>query len=434
MRRPATAAACLAFVIVWDNSRAAAQPANTSCSALKEILMLPDAPPMPRVDCRIERGCLRVDWNIVQEQQISETLALFRFSEKTPLKIHTANVNLLQFAVTWTAKAEPQDKAFEATTKLFESIFPVISAITQVRGTNQGAARELAAWVVPLEYANNCLAQALSHVNGVVLDRTGDTNRQALHQARYYVGAALPRLSERRDAFLGSFTEGITADDWDVYLKVAERHTDFERRSAEFLPLAQRSVEGVLTTIEAQPRNSVVTLTGQASTRTGEAAGGAITAKYFVATSRPLAYHVGYAYGRIRDINFKQVRAASGQDVFTAVASENNRAADTSDRSVGADPVAFMTWEFARSGPNGRYGAGLTLGTGLDAPEKSFYFGGSTRIFTRVFVTAGAVVGVATRGDGAVTDTASGASRTVFSTLREVSAVKGFWSVSFKVY
>ena len=388
---------------------------------------------IPVVDCRIERGCIRVDWGIVQEQQLQEALGLFRFSEKTPLKIYTSNFNFLHYTVKWTAAAEPQNPAFERVSSLFDSVFPLLGILGGggARGFEVQTETTLSRWVVPLEQANNCLAEALGQVSGVVLDQAGDANKTALHKARHYIAQALPLLSLRRAEYL----EDLGPDDFELYYKVAERHTGFEKRAAEFLPLAQRTVEGMMTTIDAQPRNSVVTLSGQASTRAGEPAGGAVTAKYFVATSRPLTYHVGYAYGRIRDFGFKQVRSAQGQDVFTVVAGSNATSATTEDHSSGVNPIAFLTWEFANAGPNRRYGVGLTLGTALNAPQSSLYLGGSVRMFTRVFASAGAVAGRGLRGVGQTTDTAAdGAKRTVFATLREVNDVKVFWSVSFKVY
>jgi hypothetical protein len=398
---------------------------------LKELT---DPPPIPDVDCRIERGCLRIDWNIVREQKLDETLGLFRFSEKTPLKIYTSNFNFLQFSVNWTAKAEPQNPAFEKVSTLFDSIFPVLSLLSPGARALAGGP-DASRWVVPLEYANNCLAEALSRVSGVVLDRSGDSNRLAVNTARHYIAQALPLLSVRRAEYLEDITGETFGRNWELYLKIAERHADFERRAAEFLPLAQRSVEGMMATIDPQPRNSVVTVTGQPSTRAGEAAGGAVVAKYFVATKRPLAYHVGYGYGRIRDFEFKQVRSAAGQDVFTAVGSETPSTANVSDKSSGADPIAFLTWEFSNTGPNGRYGVGLTLGTAMTAPHESLFLGGSLRMFTRVFVTSGVALGNGTRGEGPTTDVAAdGTHRTVFTTLREVNDPKLFLSISFKVY
>src|SRR5262249_3467078 len=156
--------------------------------------------------------------------------------------------NYLKFTVTWTAKAEPQSKAFEVTSKLFDSIFPILSAFPGLRGganVSDPIPSAFAKWVVALEQANNCLGEGLSHASGVVLDKTGTANRDALHAAAHYVRSALPELNKDRDAYLATISVGLGSDDWAAYLKVAERHADFERRAAEFLPLAEQSVEGV---------------------------------------------------------------------------------------------------------------------------------------------------------------------------------------------
>jgi hypothetical protein len=224
----------------------------------------------------------------------------------------------------------------------------------------------------------------------------------------------------------------------ETYWKISERQSDFEKRVAEFLPLSEASYDGLITTVGAAKRNSFVEVTGQAARRSsGEPAGEALTARYFVASSRPLIYHVGYGYGRLRDIDFKQVRALSGQDVFTATKPEDDdeAAGGQGDDKGGPESVAFMTLEMLTRGPNGRYGAGFTLGTGLNAPGESLYAGGSFRVFSRILFTGGLVWARAERGEKPLIDSiASAEPRVAFAELTKNTATKGFFSLSFKVY
>jgi hypothetical protein len=223
----------------------------------------------------------------------------------------------------------------------------------------------------------------------------------------------------------------------DKYLKLAQRHDDFQTRAGEFLRLARRSVDGETTVMKVEKRNTVVLLTGQATKSDGEAVGETVTARYFVAWSRPVSYHVGYGYGRLKDFDFKQVRTLSGQDLFAATTPvDAEQAADLDDEAGEPEAVAFLTWEFLRRGPNDRFGFGATAGMGLNAPGDSIYLGGTVRIFSRLLITGGMVAAQATRGEGVVIDTTTSpdSTRTLFAELKERTDRNPFWSVSFRVY
>lgn len=419
---------------------------------------LPVPPPTPVV-CRLDQGCLSVDWNIAAQQNLTDTLKLYRFNETTPLRIHTTNINLLQFTVTWTQTVQQQVAGFEGATKLLEGIAPLLSLVAGGAGVlpmggDGDVGLKFAAWVTSLELANACMQDTIGAVSDIVIDRTGTAKRLRLHETHAIITKALPELLRLRADFLDSVaglpsptaaepsptippSVSLTVNELEMYTKMAQRHDDFQKRAVEFLPLARNSVDGVTMVMSAEKRNSVIALTGQASKREGEKVGQAVSATYFVAWSRPVTYHVGYGYGRLKTFDFNQVRTLSGQDLFAATKPvDAAAAADTSDDSSEPEAVAFLTWELLRRGPNNRYGLGFTAGTGLESPGNSIYVGGTIRIFSRLLLTFGSVSARATRGEGAVVDTTteSRETRTLFSTLREITATKPFWSVSFKVY
>jgi hypothetical protein len=138
----------------------------------------------------------------------------------------------------------------------------------------------------------------------------------------------------------------------------------------------------------------------------------------------------------LKDFDFKQVRSVSGQDLFAATTSSGNQSeAGAADTGTGVDAIAFLTWEFLSRGPNGRYGTGLTFGTGLKSPGTSVYYGGSIRVFSRLLISGGVVTAKATRGTSEVQESTPGGSiRTLFAGLTDKTATRPFWSVSFKVY
>jgi hypothetical protein len=268
------------------------------------------------------------------------------------------------------------------------------------------------------------------------VDKEGTGRRQRLYYVHELLAQTIPELAKRRLKFLES-AQTVDLPAMETYWRISERHTDFEHRVTEFLPLAESTYNGVITTVGSARRNTHLIVNGQAARRSsGEAVGEALTPRYFVAWSRPLTYHVGYGYGRIRDIDFKQVRALSGQDVFTATAPEDDDAAgNQDDDKAGPEAVAFMTLELLTYGPNARYGAGLTLGTGLNSPGESLYAGGTFRIFNRILLTGGLVWARATRGEKPLIETVVGAEpRQAFAELTENSATKPYFSISFKVY
>jgi hypothetical protein len=441
--------ACALSLIVSVAARA--QPAD-ACVALKDglndldiIIKIPDFADRERPVCRIDQGCLEVDWNIATKQQLTETLARFRFTEKTPLKVHTTNLNFLQYSVKWSQTVERQDKAFESVSNLFEKVFPVFGFLGVDRAIPEQTPDEkvLAAWVIPLERASLCLATTVAAYTSIVVDKQGTRYRRSLYDVHELLTQTMPELAKRRLAFLTvAGTKMNSADEpdstlMDTYWKVSERHADLERRVTEFLPLAEATFNGVVVTVGSAKRNSFVDVTGQATKRSsGEPVGEALTPRYFVAWSRPLLYHVGYGYGRLRHIDFEQVRALSGQDVFTATTPSDDAAAGSqADDEPGPEAVVFMTLELLSRGPNARYGVGFTLGTGLESPGDSLYGGGTFRVFSRVLITGGLVWARATRGEKPLIDSiVSGEPRVAYAELTTNSDAKPFFSLSFKVY
>jgi hypothetical protein len=409
------------------------QPGACATAAEEFHVVGPVELPPPPV-CRLDQGCVRVDWNIAPQQELTELLKNYRFNEKTPLRIHTSNVNLLRYKVTWTQKVEEQVKGFEQVTNLLEGVAPIFAAFSGGGlAVNSESPNDFDLWLRGLEIANLCLTDTVNRVTDIVIDRNGMENQHRLHEARIILEQALPVLLTRRTAYLSKGS----AVDLEKYLKLAQRHDDFQKRAGEFIPLARRSVDGETSVMKTEQRNSIVVLTGQAVKSDGEIVGQSVTARYFVAWSRPVIYHVGYGYGRLKDLDFKQVRTLSGQDLFEATkVVDAAQAADVTTDPGEPEAIAFLTWELIRRGPNNRFGGGFTAGMGLQSPGDSLYVGGTLRIFSRLLITYGVVAARVTRGEGLVIDTTTSATstRTLFAELKERTDRNPFWSVSFRVY
>jgi len=406
-----------------------------ACRAAADELDIAHPGPLPPGPvCYLGQGCLQVDWNIAPAMTIEQTLALYRFDEKHPLRIHTSNVNLLLFKVAWTQEVVERQAGFEKVTQLLEGVSPILSLVGGFTTAARGSGRnDLSDWLIGVEMANMCLADIVGRLTDVVIDRQGIENRQRLFEAHHVLSRALPVLLERRAKYLTTGEPKL-----EDYAKVGQRHDDFLKRVTEFLPRARSSIDGETTVMKQEERNSVVLLTGQAMKSDGTKVGQAVAARYFVAWSKPVIYHVGYGYGRLKDFDFKQVRTLSGQDLFAATKPvDKDTAAGSNDESTQAEAIAFLTWELYRWGPNERFGAGFTAGTGLQSVGESIYVGGTARIFSRLLVTYGLVAARGTRGEGVVVDdttTSPTETRTLFSELKERTDWKPFFSVSFKVY
>ena len=392
------------------------------------------SPPLPR--CRIENGCIRIDWNIAHEQKLEETLAMIRVTEEAPLRVHTANVNRLRYTVNWTTEIESRSEAFETVSQLFDSVLPVVSVLGGAMGA-YGPTTQFEEWTRQLAYADQCLGDTMTRFVGVAMDEDGSGEAvQILHQVEQTLARAMPGLVGLRVAALEyAWAQGAAPGartPMEIYWTVAQWHADLGRRVAEFLPRARASVEGVTTVLDPHKRNAVVLLKGQAATLGGEPVGEAVSARYFVATTRRLVYHVGYGYGRLKDLDFRQVRTAAGEDLFAAMESAGAGAAE----SGSGETVAFMSLEFLRRGPNHRYGVSGTIGTGFRAPGRSVYYGVTGRVFSRLLVTFGVVTATATRGEGEVIQATSELTqRTLFSAIKDTTDTRCcFWSVSFRLY
>ena len=392
---------------------------------------------LPR--CRVEDGCVQVDWNIAHKQQLEKTIAMFRVTEKDPLRIHTSNVNRLRYTVNWTTEVETRSQAFESISLLFDSVYPVASLVgsaIQFLGDSDPSYD----WVRQLEYAHRCLAETLTALSGIVIDEDGNRNRLRLHQVEETLTHAMPELAALRTAAFSQALarnrqSGLRVSPLESYWRIARWHTDLEQRMVEFLPRARISVNGVSTVLDPHKRNSLVRLTGQAANLAGEPVGEAVSTRYFVATARPLIYHLGYSYGRPKDLDFTEVRAASGQDLFAATKTTESAEAAGTTSTPGSDVVAFMSLEVLRGGPNDRYGFSVTTGTGLESPGHSIYYGATLRVFSRVLLTVGGVTATAIRGEGEVVDATSDLwNRSLFSAIKDTTSTERFWAVSFRVY
>jgi hypothetical protein len=135
---------------------------------------------------------------------------------------------------------------------------------------------------------------------------------------------------------------------------------------------------------------------------------------------------VGYAYAGLNENEFRTVRSADGQDLFSLVNQQ-----DTSDDFVLG--VALQSRPLAAGG---QFRALASLGTGIAAPGEHVYLGGGALLFDSLIISGGVVSGDTTRGSAKIVEKVfgGGESRELFGTIATSRVWRPYVSVSFKVY
>ena len=378
-------------------------------------------------DCASEEMCIVVDWRIASEQRLTDTLALLRPTNELPVRVHTINVNRLHYSVRWKTEVEGQSQAYETLSSWFDSLLTPVSIVSGIElyGVGQSARKD---WMTKIALAQRCIAETVATVSQVALD---EDDRGRLHEVERLITYTANELSvlgakALTEAESDPYREAM-AEYWDIAL----RQSVLERQITDFLGRARASVEGVSTVMPVEGRNTIVRLTAQAFRHSGEAVGEPVSARYFVRSAHGVLYHIGYSFGRPQDIDFAAVRSASGTELFSATGDAAGNDAESKDSEL----VAFMSWEIARFGGPERFGAAVTLGTGITNPGESVYYGMTVRIFERLLITAGGVTAVVLRGEGQVEGVTAGIpSRTLFASIRDRRTSGFFASVSFEVH
>jgi hypothetical protein len=351
-----------------------------------------------------------------------------RLTHKQAVVIKVTHFNTLFYRLAWSEK-ETTDKAYAELTDRWAKVLPILGLVFPAAGPGPGAVDPTSTfgdWLAALTTTEQQLSCLLNAYAG----RTAIENLNGPVYWRDQFRARLADLDTKRGAFI-KFDSATVLRHFDTYSKVNQMHQDLQDQLRTFIDAVNLMQNGVPHTIPEKPAGTqvAVTVTAQSLKDSSETADSA-TFRYFVGSDKPLIYHMGYTYGRVRDIQFDKVRALSGQDLFTATSTSPE---DT--ESAASDLTAMLSWELANAGPDQRFGFLATLGTGFTNPGEVFYYGGSIRIFSKLVVTGGYVTAKTTAGEGASTDSSpSGANRTVFASVRQLWRNKPFVGVSFRLY
>jgi hypothetical protein len=131
------------------------------------------------------------------------------------------------------------------------------------------------------------------------------------------------------------------------------------------------------------------------------------------------ALHAGAAYARVPETTFETVGALSGQDLF----------AETSTREGSADFAVLVSQRLWSAGRGRIY---ATIGTGVSAPGRVLFFGGSVGA-SRTFFTAGVATASVDMGVIPVPDSVfrGNQDRTLFAGIEQERRWGFFAGVSF---
>jgi hypothetical protein len=151
------------------------------------------------------------------------------------------------------------------------------------------------------------------------------------------------------------------------------------------------------------------------------------TTEYFVHSKLPVVFHAGYAYAKIKDVQFETVRSQSQTDLFSEIKSDSDAlSAMTAYLSLGR---SFLDDE--------KVGVYLSIGTDFSDPGDRLYVGASLQLFKRFFLTVGRASARTETGVNPVLERVGNAleARELFTaveTHRNWDAA--FYSISFKVF
>ena len=248
------------------------------------------------------------------------------------------------------------------------------------------------------------------------------------------VGRISETGEEARDETIGELEEArghalrlaATNDDFDIYERIEPRHDAVVGRLKAFVKAAGLVANGQYHVVGKKSAGTKVALSLTALDGDEVVQAEPLRVTYLVRSKNPLVFHVGYTYSTLKNVEFNQVRALAGQDLFSLVNNEER----TDDFAAN---LSYTLWS---AGASGQFKFMGTLGTGMKDPGSQLYVGASALIFNYVIVTGGAVSSLVTEGGSKLVENLGAAlgTRELFATISRRRDWAPFVGVSFRVY
>jgi hypothetical protein len=216
-----------------------------------------------------------------------------------------------------------------------------------------------------------------------------------------------------------------TSEQFDLYERIATQHKAVIGRLSAFVAGADLVVNGQSFPLGKKKAGTVVSFTFTPLDAKDARAAAPFQSSYFVRSTMPLMLHVGYAASRLKDVEFENVRSASGSDLFLS----------TKDDPTTQSLATFMSYEFWRWGPTNDVGLSATLGTSFQKPGQNIFIGGGVR-WSRFVLSLGTQGSGVIAATGSVLETVAGAAgqRELFTTVTTKQQWARFVAVSVRVF
>lgn len=374
-----------------------------------------------------------------------------RIDERTTVSVTVTHFNFLRYAVSFDVNTTVVE-TYATLDKLWKQTFGIVETAVEIAGLREETPPEctgvdgcISRWLfnarrieVALDAELRKYAQA-----GLTAGEVGHIVKAAAASRK--TGADCPTLAAvenlectsgillnsraraEQALFEGFRTNSVNQSNMDYFARVDAQHAQLLNRLDAFVTAAGLVQAGQVRRIPRQKAGTVVSIAVSAKRAEGGPAVSSVEVEYFVHSKLPVVYHVGYAYSRLKEVDFEKVRALDNKDLFAQVKST----ASTSALS------AFLSLQLCAWGSAGTFG-GLygTIATDFAKPGERVYLGLSSRLFQKLFLTVGVASAARREGKHAVLERVGDAldARELFATTVGRRDWKPQFGVSFAVF
>lgn len=355
------------------------------------------------------------------EEALADEVDRMGISTDTSVTLHVQRFNFLHYTIKYVVKEEVTE-SYALLDGLWKQILGlrVLPAESQAKATAFDT--QLLIWRRQLERADGALTKKLQQYAGNIA--LSETEVKDVGEALTYVGLEpMGVIESDRQKTLDA---AVTSDDLVAFERVDIRHRVVADRLASFVTGARLVKDGQHRVIGQKAAGSRVTISLTPEDRNQAPAGEPLTVSYFVRSTRPLVFHLGYTHGRLKDFEFEKVRALVDKDLFSLV--KKNEGID--------DMTGFLSYELKKWGAEGQYGLLGTLGTGMRAPGSRLYVGAGLRLMDRIVLGVGGVSGTVAEGAEKVVESLGErlGARELFATISRRRDWAPFFGFSLRVY
>jgi hypothetical protein len=404
---------CIALALLIPVSAQAQQGTGAARSATRCQPQVSAGGRVVQIDWALAKACLDKP-NAIWKGRLTN-----RIDEDASVTITSTSFNFLKYTIKYQIDETVVD-SYVLLAKLWQGIvglgLPALD--TEIRGLRIAQQDPILAWLNSIGTAQAELDLAAGRVppapfltNGQIADVKADTEKML---------SAREDVMRRYGAVITNFPS-FTA--FEQFNKVKVFHDAVLSRLDAYVDLAALAVSGQVKTIPKKNAGTIVTVTLTPVTTGGAERPPSLTIEYFSHSRLPLTFHVGYAVGNLKELEFEQVTAFAGGDLFTQVRSNN--------KTEGM--AALMTYDLW-SRHDGKLAVGVTLGTDVKKPGQRMMAGGSFRV-GRIVATIGGMLGELKEGANPVIENLSGGvTRQLFGSIITRRDSARFFAVSVKVF